>query len=126
MRLIDAEWITYVLRKIAQAEDKDLSKGEFGQGYVSGVYHAISVIKSTEACLPRVCKHCHLVQYHDNNYCDRCGRLIDKAPTVEERQHGHWIGKPLECSCCRAIFEKISGRWKYCPDCGAIMDGEPE
>lgn len=36
MRLIDAEWITYVLRKIAQAEDKDLSKGEFGQGYVSG------------------------------------------------------------------------------------------
>lgn len=83
MRLIDAEWITYVLRKIAQAEDKDLSKGEFGQGYVSGVYHAINVIKSTEACLPRVCKHCHLVQYHDNNYCDRCGRLIDEAPTTE-------------------------------------------
>lgn len=88
MRLIDAEWITYVLRKIAQAEDKDLSKGEFGQGYVSGVYHAIHVIKSTEACLPKVCKHCHLVQYHDNNYCDRCGRLIDKVPTVEERKHG--------------------------------------
>ena len=52
--------------------------------------------------------------------------VIDKAPTVEERQHGHWIGKPLERSCCRAIFEKISGRWTYCPDCGAIMDGEPE
>lgn len=95
MRLIDAEWITYVLRKIAQAEDKDLSKGEFGQGYVSGVYHAIHVIKSTEACLPRVCKHCHLVQYHDNNYCDRCGRLIDEAPTVEECKHGHWKGKSL-------------------------------
>ena len=88
MRLIDAEWITYVLRKIAHAEDKDLSKGEFGQGYVSGVYHAIHVIKSMEACLPRVCKHCHLAQYHDNNYCDRCGRLIDEAPAVEERKHG--------------------------------------
>lgn len=131
MRLIDAEWITYVLRKIAQAEDKDLSKGEFGQGYVSGVYHAISVIKSTEACLPRVCKHCHLVQYHDNNYCDRCGRLIDEAPTVEERQHGYWKN-----GCCTVCGESAAtdGHFdfiaeeeqKYCWNCGAIMDGEPE
>lgn len=132
MRLIDAEWITYVLRKIAQAEDKDLSKGEFGQGYVSGVYHAISVIKSTEACLPRVCKHCHLVQYHDNNYCDRCGRLIDEAPTVEERKRGHWIEHPEhpigDCSVCGERVPIYSGSKKYksCPYCGAIMDGEPE
>lgn len=129
MRLIDAEWITYVLRKIAQAEDKDLSKGEFGQGYVSGVYHAIHVIKSTEACLPRVCKHCHLVQYHDNNYCDRCGRLIDEAPTVEERKHGHWKN-----GCCTVCGESAAtdGHFdfipeeeqKYCWNCGAIMDGK--
>lgn len=127
MRLIDAEWITYVLRKIAQAEDKDLSKGEFGQGYVSGVYHAIHVIKSTEACLPRVCKHCHLVQYHDNNYCDRCGRLIDEAPTVEERKHGHWLTKKawhVECSECHHVLEFICDVKKYCPNCGAKMDGE--
>lgn len=133
MRLIDAEWTTYVLRKIAQAEDKDLSKGEFGQGYVSGVYHAIHVIESTEACLPRVCKHCHLVQYHDNNYCDRCGRLIDEAPTVEECKHGHWKGKSLAgycsvkysciCSVCKNSQEYET---KYCPECGAIMNGEPE
>lgn len=132
MRLIDAEWITYVLRKIAQAEDKDLSKGEFGQGYVSGVYHAIHVIKSTEVCLPKVCKHCHLVQYHDNNYCDRCGRLIDEAPTGEERKHGHWIEHPEhpigDCSVCGERVPIYSGSKKYkiCPYCGAIMDGEPE
>ena len=127
MRLIDAEWTTYVLRKIAQAEDKDLSKGEFGQGYVSGVYHAIHVIKSTEACLPRVCKHCHLVQYHDNNYCDRCGRLIDKAPTVEERKQGHWLTKKawhVECSECHHVLEFICDVKKYCPNCGAKMEGE--
>mgnify|MGYP000066890116 CR=1 FL=1 len=130
MRLIDAEWITYVLRKIAQAEDKDLSKGEFGQGYVSGVYHAIHVIKSTEACLPRVCKHCHLVQYHDNNYCDRCGRLIDEAPAVEERKHGHWIEHPKhligDCSVCGERVPIYSGSKKYknCPYCGAKMDGD--
>ena len=127
MRLIDAEWTTYVLRKIAQAEDKDLSKGEFGQGYVSGVYHAIHVIKSTEACLPKVCKHCHLVQYHDNNYCDRCGRLIDKAPTVEERKQGHWLTKKawhVECSECHHVLEFICDVKKYCPNCGAKMEGE--
>lgn len=130
MRLIDAEWITYVLRKIAQAEDKDLSKGEFGQGYVSGVYHAIHVIKSTEACLPRVCKHCHLVQYHDNNYCDRCGRLIDEAPTVEKCKHGYWriepylIGTTHRCSICGENYGMPHGIYKYCPNCGAIMDGE--
>ena len=125
MRLIDAEWITYVLRKIAQAEDKDLSKGEFGQGYVSGVYHAISVIKSTEACLPRVCKHCHLVQYHDNNYCDRCGRLIDEAPTVEERKQGHWIRHDDVIACSECVFDMCFdenlGELNYCPYCGAEM-----
>lgn len=121
MRLIDAEWITYVLRKIAQAEDKDLSKGEFGQGYVSGVYHAIHVIKSTEACLPKVCKHCHLVQYHDNNYCDRCGRLIDKVPTVEERKQGHWIDVDLDTSICSVCKNPQEYETKYCPECGAKM-----
>lgn len=124
MRLIDAEWITYVLRKIAQAEDKDLSKGEFGQGYVSGVYHAIHVIKSTEACLPRVCKHCHLVQYHDNNYCDRCGRLIDEAPTVEERDKGYWIDINLDTSICSVCRNPQEDETKYCPECGAKMDGD--
>lgn len=130
MRLIDAEWITYVLRKIAQAEDKDLSKGEFGQGYVSGVYHAIHVIKSTEACLPRVCKHCHLVQYHDNNYCDRCGRLIDEAPTVEERKHGRWVRHNNIIACSECIWdmywEEGNTELNYCPNCGAIMDGEEQ
>lgn len=55
--------------------------------------------------------------------------LIDEAPTVEERKHGYWKGKPLagyctvRCSYCRVSFEGNSGRWKYCPECGAKMDG---
>ena len=96
---------------------------------MSGVYHAIHVIKSTEACLTRVCKHCNLVQYHDNNYCDRCGRLIDEAPAVEERKHGHWKN-----GCCTVCGESAAtdGHFdfipeeaqKYCYNCGAIMDGK--
>lgn len=78
-----------------------------------------------------MCKHCHLVQYHDNNYCDRCGRLIDEAPTVEERQHGYWKN-----GCCIVCGESAAtdGHFdfipeeeqKYCWNCGAIMDGESE
>ena len=54
---------------------------------------------------------------------------LDTMPTVEERKHGYWKGKPLagyctvRCSYCRVSFEGNSGRWKYCPECGAKMDG---
>ena len=54
MRLIDAEWTTYVLRKIAQAEDKDLSKGEFGQGYVRGYIMLYMLLRVRK----RVCLEC--------------------------------------------------------------------
>lgn len=55
---------------------------------------------------------------------------LDTMPVVEDCKHGHWIGKPLagyctvRCSYCKASFERNSGRWKYCPNCGAKMDGE--
>lgn len=58
--------------------------------------------------------------------------LIDKAPTVEERKHGHWIEHPEhpigDCSVCGERVPIYSGSKKYksCPYCGAIMDGEPE
>ncbi len=58
-------------------------------------------------------------------------REIDKAPTVDavEVLHGRWIGKPLagycdvRCSICRTVFSGNSGKWNYCPNCGAKMDG---
>lgn len=50
-------------------------------------------------------------------------------PIIEERKHGHWIGKPIagysmvRCSVCFAFANNIE-RWNYCPNCGAKMDGE--
>lgn len=55
--------------------------------------------------------------------------LINKAPTVEERQHGYWKN-----GCCTVCGESAAtdGHFdfipeeeqKYCWNCGAIMDGE--
>lgn len=58
--------------------------------------------------------------------------VIDEAPTVEERKRGHWIEHPEhpigDCSVCGERVPIYSGSKKYkiCPYCGAIMDGEPE
>ena len=51
--------------------------------------------------------------------------LIDKAPTVEERKHGHWLTKKawhVECSECHHVLEFICDVKKYCPNCGAKME----
>lgn len=56
--------------------------------------------------------------------------LIDEAPTVEERKHGHWIEHPEhpigDCSVCGERVPIYSGSKKYkiCPYCGAKMDGK--
>lgn len=55
---------------------------------------------------------------------------INEVPTVDATpvRHGHWKGKPLagystvKCSVCGSAFMENSGKWKYCPDCGAKMD----
>lgn len=57
--------------------------------------------------------------------------LIDEAPTVEERKQGRWKN-----GCCTVCGESAAtdGHFdfiaeeeqKYCWNCGAIMDGEPE
>lgn len=55
--------------------------------------------------------------------------LIDEAPTVEERKHGHWIEHPKhpigDCSVCGERVPIYSGSKKYksCPYCGAKMEG---
>lgn len=49
------------------------------------------------------------------------------AADVAPVRHGRWIGKPISgfdtvrCSVCMETFSENSGRWKFCPNCGAIM-----
>ena len=44
-------------------------------------------------------------------------------------KHGYWKGKPIagysdvRCSECGDVFLENSGKWNYCPNCGARMDG---
>ena len=53
--------------------------------------------------------------------------LIDEAPTVEERKHGHWIRHNNIIACSECIWdmywEERNTELNYCPNCGAIMDG---
>lgn len=57
---------------------------------------------------------------------------VAEEPTIEVEpvKHGRWIEKPTiaYCSCCHVHWTKsfiISLRttYKYCPNCGARMDG---
>ena len=55
--------------------------------------------------------------------------LIDETPTVEERKHGRWIHSC--CSICNARLPShirldyvLAKDFKYCYNCGAIMDGQ--
>lgn len=50
--------------------------------------------------------------------------LIDKAPTVEERKHGHWIDITFDASMCSVCQNIEEYETKYCPECGAKMDGD--
>ena len=49
---------------------------------------------------------------------------------VAEVKHGEWKGKPIagysniRCSVCNAVFLSQTGKWHYCPNCGAKMDGK--
>ena len=48
--------------------------------------------------------------------------LIDKAPTVEERKHGHWEDIDLDTSVCSVCKNPQEYETRYCPECGAKMD----
>ena len=61
-------------------------------------------------------------------------QAIAQAPTIEAAPvvHGRWDdfcnGKMCCCSACKAEFDnacnEIHGEWKFCPNCGARMDGD--
>lgn len=54
--------------------------------------------------------------------------LIDEAPTVEERKHGRWVRHNDIIACSECIFDMCFdeniAELNYCPNCGAIMDGQ--
>ena len=56
--------------------------------------------------------------------------LLEEQPTIDPVKHGHWIFvgdmvSYIKCSeCGDDICWVNSKRPKYCPNCGARMDGE--
>ena len=54
----------------------------------------------------------------------RAADKLDTIPTVEERKHGHWIDVDLDTSMCSICKNPQEYETKYCPECGAIMDGK--
>lgn len=61
--------------------------------------------------------------------------LLGKAPSVDAEpvKHGQWekyteMRGVLRCSVCKKVYiydEWLAdGKWKFCPNCGAKMDGE--
>ena len=69
-----------------------------------------------------------------NMACARHVLIIDQLSTVDAEpvKHGHWEGKPIagystvRCSECGDVFMENSGKWNYCPYCGAYMGAEEE
>ena len=62
-------------------------------------------------------------------------KILEEAPIIEAEpvRHGRWIDHPKDhcslfngwnCSECMQIIS--GGRGKYCPNCGAKMDGGAE
>lgn len=61
-------------------------------------------------------------------HCMEQCKTVDAAPVV----HGHWDEGKYHgyccCSNCRDVYILkewlVDGKWNYCPNCGAKMDGE--
>lgn len=63
--------------------------------------------------------------------------VINEQPTYKETKHGHWFllddcsNEGVYCSVChKKVYKKdynyanVKLKSKFCPNCGAIMDGE--
>lgn len=87
----------------------------------------IDADKAVEEAKLSYCKDCNS---YNGVRCSACGfddamTYIEDTSTadVQEVRHGEWIeGKTLEkCSVCG---KKGFPDWRFCPHCGAKMDGE--
>lgn len=58
----------------------------------------------------------------------RAAHSLVTIPTIEERKHGHWIRHNNIIACSECIWdmywEEGNTELKYCPNCGAKMEGE--
>lgn len=54
----------------------------------------------------------------------RAADRLDTMPTVEERDKGYWIDIDLDMSICSVCKNPQEYETKYCPECGAKMDGD--
>lgn len=50
--------------------------------------------------------------------------MLDTIPTVEERDKGYRIDINLDTSICSVCRNPQEDETKYCPECGAKMDGD--
>lgn len=66
-------------------------------------------------------------QFGGVSHAVAAARLIDAAPTIHEKKHGHWIEyldgcSLVKCSCCGHEYLDCIECMNYCGNCGAIMD----
>lgn len=73
---------------------------------------------------PRACRYDSIYTKRDFCLC------IDDEPTVEERKTGRWIWDDEGYHCSECFFHAygdtlncLDGTFKYCPHCGAKMEG---
>ena len=113
MRLIDADaLIDDLMERYCKECDKR-------KGIKNGKYQIIYEIGEAP------CRACEV---------DDVKAELEDAPTadVPERKVGKWIGKPIagysnvRCSNCNNVYIDNSGKWNYCPNCGAMMKGEDD
>ena len=100
MRLIDADALVENIKSEINKKTKVILLADYNDYYCSGMRNAI--------------------------------RLVKRLPTVDPVKHGHWEeSKCLDdcfwvCSCCKFPSQAIAAPklYKYCPNCGARMDGD--
>ena len=84
-------------------------------------------------CDDRPCDECHLyyVCKEDSNDSEiqKCYSFVDKNNVVEVK-HGEWItptkinGRTFDIPHCSVCENVPCDKGKYCPNCGAKMDGK--
>lgn len=66
-----------------------------------------------------------------NVLCSFTKEALDAMPTIDPVKRGKWIGSDdfdeyYRCSECGKGETQFGGLYRYCPWCGAIMEGEED
>lgn len=83
-----------------------------------------------------LCDKLESIGWWDNRDRDTAETSVMYSPTISPenlRPHGKWIVLVHDeesgcdifgCSECRKVTGIVKPRWKWCPECGAKMEGE--